>query len=161
VRRPKRLGINGSLMMIGSCGCSLRMKMTEIDHIDTMSLEPVGTDFNLVRVDDKGQKTKIFLRESDVIFLGPLFLRKKVEILSRHATPPMKAEGIEPVIMFPAENFEINTDLHESEVLLQIHDVYQNKYGFSFGPDGARILADALLRWAAKVETAQAQARQQ
>ncbi len=67
----------------------------------------------------------------------------------------MKAQGIEPVITFPAADFEINTDLHESEVLLQIHDVFGNKHGFSFCPDGARTLADALLRWATKAETAQ------
>lgn len=135
--------------------------MIEDDPLNTLTLEPHGDDFTLVRTDDNGLKTSIFLNESDVIFLGPLFLRKKAEVLAKRSNALMKAEGIEPVITFPAANFEINSDLHESEVLLQIHDVYGNKHGFSFGSEGARILADALQRWAGKIETAQAQNRPQ
>lgn len=135
--------------------------MIEKDGIDVLTLVGVGPDFSLVRIDASGTKAELFLTESDVIFLGSLFLKKRADIAARHSTALMEEQGVEPVIMFPAANFEINSDLHESEVLLQIHDIYQNKHGFSFAPAGARTLADALLRWASKVETTQAKNRPQ
>ena len=117
---------------------------------EDLIIEPRGDQYALIRDQGDGQKTEITLSEANVVMLPRVAQRVARDILASKARP-----GVSVSVAAPAIDFELNADLHNSVVTFRIRDTLGGEFDFSFEPSGARILADALKRWADKVDSSQ------
>jgi hypothetical protein len=118
---------------------------------ETLSIEPRGSDHILVRVDSHGVKTEIILSEANIGWLSRLAPQHLRKIL---AAKSAKIPGVTMTLSLPIKNIRLNTDLHQSEILLAIFDRFGGEVDYSMEPALARQLAERLIVRADEVETA-------
>jgi hypothetical protein len=118
---------------------------------ETLTFEPRDSAHALIRTDQYGAKTEILLSEANIGMLSRLAPQHFRKIL---ATKTAKMPGVTVTLSLPITNIRLNTDLHQSEVLLTIFDRYGGETDYSIDPVRARQLADRLVARAAEVETA-------
>jgi hypothetical protein len=118
---------------------------------ELLSIEPRGSNHVLVRTDQHGAKTEIILSETNIGFLARLAPQHLRKIL---AAKSARIPGVTMTLSIPIKNIRLNTDLHQSEILLAIFDRFGGEVDYSLDPALARQLAERLIARADEVETA-------
>lgn len=121
------------------------------EHTETLTFEPRGSECVLIRIDQYGAKTEIILSEANVGMLSRLAQQHFRKIL---ATKSPKIPGVTLTMSLPITNVRLNTDLHQSEILLTIFDRFGGEADYSLALNLARPLAEGLVARVAEIETA-------
>lgn len=116
-----------------------------------VSLERRGSRFALVQIDELGSIKEIPLTEAELKSLSqalPMFLQPRV------ARGLAGASDIVAVPTIPAHSAELNTDVHNSRVMLTIRDRRNTRFDFSLTLRLARELGSRLIARAVAAEDA-------
>jgi hypothetical protein len=111
-------------------------------------IERRGSDFALVRTEDQ-KKTELPMTETDLLSLSRIFPSYAHGLLESKNRPD---SGVQAWLTIPVKGFASNIDLYNQTVLLMLTDETETEFGFAFDPDGARQIADHLVRRAQQVE---------
>jgi hypothetical protein len=122
----------------------------------TLNIERRGSDFALVRSLD-GKTTEIHLLESDILSLARIFPSYARALNARRM--PLGSD-ISACVAIPLKEFAINSDMHRPLILLRMIDTNDADFDFSFETSGARNLAEVLIKWADKIDSAPKLTRQ-
>jgi hypothetical protein len=117
---------------------------------ETLTFEPRDPVHALIRIDQYGAKTEILLSEANIAMLNRLTPQYFRKIL---AAKTAKMPGVTVTLSLPITDVRLNTDIHQSEILLTISDRYSGEADYSIDPVRARHLAERLVARAAEVET--------
>jgi len=124
--------------------------MSDHDQFVDLQIERRGAAFALVRIDGD-VKTEIDLLESDILSLARIFPSYAQTLKALRSRPDA---GISAWTAIPVENYEMVDDLHHHLVMVRFRDANEAEFEFSFEPNGARQIAQSLVRWADRVENA-------
>jgi hypothetical protein len=129
--------------------------MTDQQYVD-LNIERRGSAFALVRTEGE-KKTEIGLTESDILSLGRIFPSYAQALKALRSRPEA---GISAWTAIPVEDYSMNADLHRHLLLMRLRDANQAEFEFSLEPSGARKMAESLIRWAERIESAPEQTKQ-
>ena len=130
--------------------------MTESDGTEQLSFEQEGEDFFLVRIDQNGNKSELFLSAANVTFLNRLLPLTIQKILARYSSPAMIEQGIATSLYVPVVRLRSAPDLHQEAVLMDLTDQYDNKTSYALPLEIAKPLAGRLHDLATEIEQAAA-----
>jgi hypothetical protein len=108
----------------------------------------------LIRVDANRGRMEFPLSETDVLYLGRLASTAARGILASKLQA-VSGAGLSASVVAPVTAVELNSDLHNSEVLLRIRDETGGEFDFALEPSGARRLGRRLMEWGDRVDNAE------
>ena len=122
---------------------------TKPDQHETLSVEPYGKDFAIVRTAADGSRSGMVLPETSVMFLARMLPETVSKILERRNTPEVRQNGLMAIHAVPVTDVKVNQDPARGRVLVSLIEVLGNEVGFAFEPDLARQLGEDMVRRAA------------
>ena len=118
---------------------------------EQLSIEPRGSNHVLVRTDAHGVRTELVLSEANIGWLARLAPQHLRKIL---AAKSEKIPGVTMTLSIPVRNIRLNTDLHQTEILLAVFDRFDGEADYSLEPALARQLAEKLIVKCDEIEAA-------
>jgi hypothetical protein len=117
-----------------------------------LKLEPAGDDYLL----STANGMSITLSDADILTLAQSAPLLRDHVLSKHSRGGVNARSSTPVAQAV-----LNTDLHRTEILLEMIDQYGTRVGFVLPLDVARPLSERLPHRVAEIEQAVANRKTQ
>jgi hypothetical protein len=115
-----------------------------------LSLDPVGREFKLTRIDERGQKTEIMLSEDNVLTLAQSAELLRGRILAKYTK---EGQAHPPSVVMPVAQIELNADVHYTNIhmtLVQPNGARSPCFGLP--SDVAQALVQSLPGWISQLD---------
>jgi hypothetical protein len=119
------------------------------EQYETLSVEPHGKDFAVVRTSADGSRSGLVLPETSLIFLARMLPETVRKIVGRRDTPQVRQNGLQAIHAVPVTHVKVNQDMARGKILLSLIEELGNEVGFALDPELARQLGEDLVRRAA------------